>query len=70
MRGGEIMTELENNVLWEMVEIYVRNIEVQSSALTSRLLNPRNEFKLDCKIALEMLTQKKEIALKLKEKIK
>lgn len=64
------MTELENNVLFEMVEIYIRNLEVQSSALTSRLLSPHNEFKLDCKISLEMLTQKKEIALKLKEKIK
>lgn len=64
------MTDLENNVLFEMVEIYIRNLEVQSSALTARLLSPHNQFKLDCKIALEMLTQKKEIALKLKEKIK
>ncbi len=64
------MTELENNVLWEMIEVYIRNLEVQSSALTSRLLSPHNQFKLDAKIALEILTQKKEIALKLKEKIK
>lgn len=64
------MTELENNVLFEMIEIYVRNLEIQSSALTARLLSPHNQFKLDAKIALELLTQKKEIALKLKEKIK
>lgn len=64
------MTELEKNVLFEMVEIYIRNLEVQSSAISTRLFNPLDKSKLDCKIALEMLTRKKEIALKLKEKIK
>lgn len=64
------MTELENNVLFEMVEVYVRSLEVQSSALTARLLSPHNQYKLEAKIALEMITQKKDVALRLKEKIK